>query len=606
MNIPGKKCLAIYKGFPVSVVNVDKKIEIKLQSGANKSVRDKDILVIHPGPVTTLNFEQKDGAIEETWELLEGEEFSLSELTDFLYGDDSASSTYSAYLELMKELYFIGNIDSIKCNNKSYINEKLNKEIEKEKREGAYKQTIDRLSKDEWLEDDSIVLREIESLALEQRTNSKVLKSLGIKENSLDAHRFLNKIGYWEKSKNPYPGRFAVTLNSPVLETEFEIVENPLDLTHLDCYAIDDEGSTDPDDAISLEGEYRVWVHITDVASIIRPGSPEDIEASSRGTNLYLPTETVRMLPKEVTTIQALGSENGNNTLSFLIEFDKEYNIINREIHLTRVKVQRLSYSLVEEERESLRFKTFYKIASILKDRRMAGGAISISLPEVKIRVNSNSDISIKPIGGIESRNVVSEFMLLAGETAAIYCNKNNIPIPYATQQPPDAKGYPENDLASMFVWRRKFKRGEIQYSPSPHAGLGLDIYTRATSPLRRYSDLVVNQQIRANLLGEELLTTEQILLKVSPSVESGKNLTKCERFSNLHWKLVYLTLNSSLVFQGTYVEKKDKNSGVFLIEDLALETLVSYKVEPALNSKVNLKIKKIDIPTSSVSFSIC
>lgn len=596
-----KDGLAIYKGSPVKVCSVDKKIEIELLNGSNKSVRDKDILIIHPGPVASLSIPEKECDIEEVWTLLEGEETNLLELAEFLYGDGSVNSAYNTYNHLIKDLYFSGSINSIQCNSREHIDSIINKEQLKEQKLREYKDSIERLSKGEWTEDDSAALREIEDMALEQRTQSKVLKELGIKETSLDAHRFLLKISYWSIERNPHPGRMGVSLRSTEKRDDYHNIKNPLDLTHLESYAIDDEGSKDPDDAVSYEGDDKLWVHITDVASLVSPGSSGDLDASSKGSNLYLPTKTVHMLPKEVTELQGLGLMESNNTISFMFQFDSEYNIIKREIHLARVKVKRYTYEEVEKQREDIRFKRFYDLAKILKERREAAGAISISLPEVKIRVNDK--ISIKPIRGIESRDVISELMLLAGESAAIFCSDNQIPIPYACQLPPDAKGKPEKDLASMFVWRRKFKRGETKFLAEPHAGLGLKCYTRATSPIRRYTDLVVNQQLRAYLLGDPLQSEEELLLKTAPALESMRTLAQCERASNLYWKIIYISRNMDREYIGTYVEKKDKNSGVFLIEDLALETVINLKEDLELNCKIPLRVKKIDIPTSQVTF---
>ena len=597
-----KDSLVIYKGLPAIVLEYGKKIDIKTSLGENKKVRDKDILFLHKGPVKSLNFSKLSTDIDDIWNLLQGERVTLNELSEFLYEDDSPEAVYNTYQELERGLYFSGTFDEITCNTKEFIELELQKSRAKKEKEEQHSASIDRLSKGKWQDDDKPQLREIEELALEQRSSSKVLKTLGLKETVLDAQRFLIKIGYWPFSFNPHPGRFGVSLKSSSIVSDYPIVENPLDLTHLKSYAIDDQGSTDPDDAISIDGN-RVWIHITDVASLIKAGSLEDLDASSRGSNLYLPTETVHMLPKKVTNIQALGSPEGNNTLSFMVEFDDDFNIINREIHLARVKVIRLTYLEVEEERNGTLFKPFYEIAEKLKSRRMEAGALSISLPEVKIRVNKEGEVSIVPINGIESRNVVSEFMLLAGETAADFCSSNNIPIPYATQQPPDAKGSPDSDLASMFMWRRKFKRGETKYSPAPHSGLGLSLYTRATSPLRRYSDLVVNQQIRSFILKEDLMDEEEILLKVSPALDSMKKLTQCERASNIHWKLVYLKQHITDIYTGTLVEKKDKGVGIFLIEELALEASITLAVLPELNDKIQLKVKKIDIPSSVVTF---
>ncbi|MGL1890779.1 MAG: RNB domain-containing ribonuclease [Spirochaetaceae bacterium] len=605
MENPKKDCLAIYKGQPVIVTETGKKIDIKLTSGESKKVRDKDILVIHSGPTKSLNFSDLKCDIQEIWTLLEGEEITLSELSEYLFEEDSVEATYNAYKILQEQRYFIGEIDSITCNTQDVIDAELLKQKLKLSKALEFDESISRLSKGNWIPEDEAALREIESLALEQRTNSKILKTLKVKETPIDAHRFLLRLNYWSLDKNPHPGRMAVSLKSTVKNDDYLESTNPVDLTHLESYAIDDQGSRDPDDAISLDGD-KLWIHITDVASLVKPHSNGDADASAKGSNLYLPSQTVHMLPPEVTDIQALGLNDGNNTLSFMVQFDSDFNIVERDVLLTRVKVTRLTYQEVEDSKDSSKFEPFYKISEKLKKRREAAGAISIELPEVKIRVDKSGEISIKPIHGVNSRNVVSEFMLLAGETAAIFCSENNISIPYASQQAPDAKGFPEPDLASMFTWRRKFKRGETKFSPSPHSGLGFELYTRATSPLRRYSDLVVNQQIRAFLLGEDTLEEEDLLLRVAPAVESSRKLSLCERASNLHWKLVYLDRNKDVVFQGTYVEKKDKNNGMFIIQDLALECLVQVPKELELNDNVNLKVKKIDIPAGLVTFITC
>ena len=72
-----------------------------------------------------------------------------------------------------------------------------------------------------------------------------------------------------------------------------------MDLTHLPAFAIDDEGSQDPDDAVfaeKVEGGFRLFVHVADVAALVPPKSPLDEEALRRGANLYLPPPSPRPL----------------------------------------------------------------------------------------------------------------------------------------------------------------------------------------------------------------------------------------------------------------------------------------------------------------------
>ncbi|MCP4651637.1 MAG: RNB domain-containing ribonuclease, partial [PVC group bacterium] len=65
---------------------------------------------------------------------------------------------------------------------------------------------------------------------------------------------------------------------------------------------------------------------------------------------------------------------------------------------------------------------------------------------------------------------------------------------------------YTSEDLAGMFACRRKLKPAVLQTIPEKHSGLGLEHYTRVTSPLRRYLDLLVHQQLRAYLKNDFLM----------------------------------------------------------------------------------------------------
>ena len=92
-------------------------------------------------------------------------------------------------------------------------------------------------------------------------------------------------------------------------------------VNHLAAYAIDDLGNQDPDDALSLEGD-RLWVHIADPAALVPPDSEADLEGRARGANIYLPEQTIPMLPPQVTQILGMGLKEVSPALSFGIDFD--------------------------------------------------------------------------------------------------------------------------------------------------------------------------------------------------------------------------------------------------------------------------------------------
>ena len=163
----------------------------------------------------------------------------------------------------------------------------------------------------------------------------------------------------------------------------------------------------------------------------------------------------------------------------------------------------------------------------------------AIELPEVDLKL-VNGEVRIRSVERLRSRELVTEAMLMTGEAVARYCSDLGIPIPYATQPAPDQHQIP-TDLAAMWAYRKQYKPSRLSIEPAPHCGLGLALYTRVTSPLRRYSDLLVYQQLRATLAGRESLTAAQIGKRVEQAEAASLAIRRAERQSNIHWKLVWL-----------------------------------------------------------------
>ena len=78
--------LVLYKIHPAIVSSVADKIEIQLAGGKSKRVRDKDVTLLHPGPVSSLGaLVAGEPAIEEAWELLEGEKVAKAKIDPWIY-----------------------------------------------------------------------------------------------------------------------------------------------------------------------------------------------------------------------------------------------------------------------------------------------------------------------------------------------------------------------------------------------------------------------------------------------------------------------------------------------------------------------------------------
>jgi exoribonuclease-2 len=228
-------------------------------------------------------------------------------------------------------------------------------------------------------------------------------------------------------------------------------------------------------------------------------------------------------------------------------------------------------------------------------------GAIEIELPEVRIRVNEGV-VEIRPIPNLRSRELVREAMLLVGEAIGRLALQNNIPIPFTTQDVPGPVESSADGLAGMFAQRRVMQRGQQSSAPGAHAGLGMGLYVQCTSPLRRYLDLVVHQQLRAWLRGDALLDGTAVMERVGAADAVSGSVRQVERQANAHWTLVYLQQNPGWTGEGVIVDKRGGRN-VVLLPVLDWETQIHLKQNLPLNSAVSLTVKNVNLPHLEAHF---
>jgi exoribonuclease II len=241
-----------------------------------------------------------------------------------------------------------------------------------------------------------------------------------------------------------------------------------------------------------------------------------------------------------------------------------------------------------------------YEIALIYKAKRERSGAISINLPEVKVRVEEGK-VQFIPVPDLPSRTLVREAMVLAGEAAAAFALHHEIPVPFAAQPPSastEAAAAPptEDDLAGMHALRRAQSRGQVSSLPAPHTGLGLPHYTRVTSPLRRYLDLAAHQQLRLFLRGEPLLSQQEMLERVGESEAITGGAARVESLSRRHWTLVHFLQNPGWEGEGVVVEKRGSQVRL-LIPELGFETYTSARGNPPLNARMKVSVQGVNLP---------
>ena len=107
--------------------------------------------------------------------------------------------------------------------------------------------------------------------------------------------------------------------------------------------SVDPEGCRDIDDALHAKilpnGNYEIGVHIADVSYFVKPDTAIDIEASMRGTTVYLINLRTDMLPKLLTeSLCSLVSDRERLAFSVIWEFDQNMNIINTKYHKSVIK----------------------------------------------------------------------------------------------------------------------------------------------------------------------------------------------------------------------------------------------------------------------------
>lgn len=584
---------------------------------ATQKVREKDIELLFEttsGEKTLLvqllqvseDAKAMQERIEPIYELLSEEEDSFTTPVSFVdlqdYADvKTAQDSWLLYKALKNTLFFTEQDSlSFMLQTKEVIarQEEKNraKEAELENR-SAFIQRLKAKKLD--LPADAQLMQDVEALALGQSDKSKTMKEAGFTETPEKAHKLLLDTGVWTVTKNPYPTRWGLSTQSATQRLAPPPEEERITLEQ-EAYAIDNQWSTDPDDAIAFDGQH-VWVHIADPASSVYPDSPIDIAARHRGATLYIPEGAVRMLAEDSLEDYALGLTPLSRALSFCIELDENGAVLSCKVLKTLVKVKRYTYEEADIQKDSPQLAPLYAIARRNEQRRLKAGAVSITLPEVHISV-TDGIVNISPALSWESNNVVREFMLLAGEAVAKFAFKNGIPFPFVSQEKPDLPTNILDGYAGQYQLRRCMRSRSLGVTPMQHAGLGLGMYTQVTSPLRRYSDLVAHQQLRAFIDGRPLLNKDTMLERIATGDAAAGASVKAERKSNLHWTLVYLTQNPQWEGDAVVVELKGKQA-LCLIPSLAQETLLTPSRTVALNDTIKVRAGNIDIPTLSVNF---
>jgi exoribonuclease-2 len=241
---------------------------------------------------------------------------------------------------------------------------------------------------------------------------------------------------------------------------------------------------------------------------------------------------------------------------------------------------RRLTYQEVEQllPRDQA-LANLLQLTSRLRERRLAQEGYELRLPEVWVTFTAKGEPEVMVEDQeTPSRQMVAEAMVLANWLAASFLSESGTPAIYRTQTEPREPIRREEGKGLLELWqdRRKLSRVAMDLKPQLHWGLGLNHYTLATSPIRRYLDLVTHRQLLAavsgTLLPYSLEDLEKIISVIEPAMRRA-GLIKARRLR--YWLLKYLAARVGQKKEALVLEATPHHYRL-LFPDLLLEVLLA------------------------------
>ena len=300
--------------------------------------------------------------------------------------------------------------------------------------------------------------------------------------------------------------------------------------------------------ALSIEtlksGGWRVGIHIADAAEYVQPETPIDREARKRGTVPHLGDKIIAILPEILLDDRSsLIPDVERLTFSVILTIDESGELVEYEIQTSIIQVDcQLSYQEAETILESGASATVHPLSSticpflsqlfaaseVVRQARLKRGAFELNLPDANSHFDDEGELGAFAIAP-PAQSAVSELVVLANQAVATHLQALGVPGIYRVQPMPDPADIQEfiklsNNLGGELYLENEeevlpfdFQRFTQQFAglkservltylledtmkpavysttPKPHFGLALqDGYTRCTSPLSRYADLLV------------------------------------------------------------------------------------------------------------------
>jgi exoribonuclease II len=426
---------------------------------------------------------------------------------------------------------------------------------------------------------------------------------------------FLVRQGVWEPTENIELHRLEIptTFDHDIMKSVAELIHrapsclqnNRQDLRYLKLITIDGQSTLDYDDALSIEragSDFRLGVHIADVGNYIVRDSDIDREALSRGSSIYMPDLKIPMIPAPLAEdLCSLKEGMPRPAISLMVMLTPQAEIRGFEIFPSMIRVRRqLTYfeaNMIAETDEEI--KTLYHLAQNFQQYRLDHGAVQITLPEVNVWLNEEGEpVVTRTNRESPGRMLVSELMILTNWLKAKFLARQGLPAIFRSQPRPKERLYRRNEGSVFQNWmqRKLLSRFVLGTKPDPHSGLGLDAYITATSPIRKYFDLLTQRQLRA-AMGIEKPYTEQDVSRIIQKLENPMSCVARLQFRrNRYWLLKYLEGHIGKKEEAIVLSKR-RNGYQILLTEYMIECMlpVSGGVSLKPEDLVQVTIQHVD-----------
>ncbi|WP_157729891.1 VacB/RNase II family 3'-5' exoribonuclease [Bacterioplanes sanyensis] len=450
-----------------------------------------------------------------------------------------------------------------------------------------------------------------------------------------------------------------------------ELLPQREDFTHLPFVTIDSAGTRDLDDALYAEAHsqgWTLWVAIADPAAVIKPGSELDKVAAQRATSAYFPQQVLPMLPAELSE-QLCSLVEGSERAALVVELriDDSGAIENTHLYQGRIRNHaKLAYSqvaqLIAGEDTDISAELhghllhLHSCAKALANYRQQNCLVMEERPDYKLLFDEEGQIrDIVRLERSDAHRLVEECMLAANRAIAdwlaqhehgIYIGHTGIRTErlgevtsllkehLQLEQKPElqqlqqyvqqlqAAANHDGELPLRTIVSRQLERSAFTTTDTPHFGLGFQRYTTATSPLRKYNDLMVHRLI------DDLLHQRPVSLPTSDTLElvqQQQNNARTAAGQTEHWlKLRWLAAQpQDAVLDATILHMNASNFTVRL-DDTGIEgtidrrkqrkewtfdtkTLSHYKDDQrfVLGQAVKVRIHQLDADKRQIQFAL-